>query len=48
MIHIFEDNPELGLQEFEGEMKVDRVFANHYLCSTASLKELPTFPFISF
>ena len=29
-------------------MKVDRVFANHYLSSTASLKELPTFPFISF
>ena len=28
--------------------KVDRVFANHYLSSTASLKELPTFPFISF
>ena len=24
--------------------KVDRVFANHYLSSTASLKELPTFP----
>jgi len=29
-------------------MKVDRPLANHYLSSTASLKELPTFPFISF
>ena len=27
-------------------MKVDRVLANHYLSSTASLWDLPTFPFI--